>query len=128
MGTGSKSSHASYAVGPTTASETDDVVAEAPVQPMSDEEVQAKADLVVAMDLMGELADPPFALDPEDAVPTDPVERYDLFVGQVEQAQEAIEKLKAAGASDEEIEAHTKALKAQTLAYLNSLDEDDLRE
>ncbi|MFD8947744.1 hypothetical protein ACFV0B_02640 [Streptomyces xanthophaeus] len=128
MGTGSKSSHASYAVGPTTASETDDVVAEAPVQPMSDEEVQAKADLVVAMDLMGELADPPFALDPEDEVPTDPVERYDLFVGQVEQAQEAIEKLKAAGASDEEIEAHTKALKAQTLAYLNSLDEDDLRE
>ncbi|WP_031048119.1 hypothetical protein [Streptomyces sp. NRRL F-5650] len=128
MGTGSKSSHASYAVGPTTASEADDVVAEAPVQPMSDEEVQAKADLVVAMDLMGELADPPFALDPEDEVPTDPVERYDLFVGQVEQAQEAIEKLKAAGASDEEIEAHTKALKAQTLAYLNSLDEDDLRE
>ncbi|WP_435059811.1 hypothetical protein [Streptomyces sp. bgisy060] len=128
MGTGSKSSHASYAVGPTTASETDDVVAEAPVEPMSDEEVQAKADLLMAMDLMGELADPPFAIDPEDAVPTDPVERYDLFVGQVEQAQEAIEKLKAAGASDEEIEAHTKALKAQTLAYLNSLDEDDLRE
>ncbi|MER5550006.1 hypothetical protein ABT072_48390, partial [Streptomyces sp. NPDC002589] len=46
----------------------------------------------------------------------------------VEKAQEAIEKLKEAGASEEEIEAHTKALKAQTLAYLNSLDEDDLRE
>ncbi|MFD0437174.1 hypothetical protein [Streptomyces chartreusis] len=95
---------------------------------MSDEEVQAKADLLVAMNLMEEIADPPFALDPEDEVPTDPVERYDLFVGQVEQAQEAIEKLKEAGASDEEIEAHTKALKAQTLSYLNSLDEDDLRE
>ncbi|WP_420082873.1 hypothetical protein ACN6AT_39045 (plasmid) [Streptomyces sp. JL4002] len=128
MGTGSKSSHASYAVGPTTASEADDVVAEAPAEPMSDEEVQAKADLLVAMNLMEEIADPPFAVDPEDEVPTDPVERYDLFVGQVEQAQEAIEKLKEAGASDEEIEAHTKALKAQTLAYLNSLDEDDLRE
>ena len=128
MGTGSKSSHASYAVGPTTASEADDVVAEAPAQPMSDEEVQAKADLLMAMNLMEEITDPPFALDPEDEVPTDPVERYDAFVGQVEQAQEAIEKLKEAGASDEEIEAHTKALKAQTLAYLNSLDEDDLRE
>lgn len=128
MGTGSKSSHASYAVGPTTASETDDVVAEAPAQPMSDEEVQAKADLLVAMNLMEEIAHPPFAVDFEDEVPTDPLERYDLFVGQVEQAQEAIEKLKEAGASDEEIEAHTKALKAQTLAYLNSLDEDDLRE
>ncbi|KOV42357.1 hypothetical protein [Streptomyces sp. H036] len=128
MGTGSKSSHASYAVGPTAAAEPDDVVAEAPAEPMSDEEVQAKADLLMAMDLLGELADPPFAIDPEDSVPTDPVERYDLFVGQVEQAQEAIEKLKEAGASDEEIEAHTKALKAQTLAYLNSLDEDDLRE
>ncbi|MFD8887501.1 hypothetical protein ACFV0H_34185 [Streptomyces erythrochromogenes] len=128
MGTGSKSSHASYAVGPTTASETDDVLAEAPAQPISDEEAQAKGDLLVAMDLLGELAEPSFALDPEDAVPTDPVERYDLFVGQVEQAQEAIEKMKAAGASEEEIEAQTKALKAQTLAYLNSLDEDDLRE
>lgn len=128
MGTGSKSSHASYAVGPTTASEADDVVAEAPAQPMSDEEIQAKAELLVAMNLMEEIADPPFAIDFEDMVPTDPVERYDLFVGQVEQAQEAIEKMKAAGASDEEIEAHTKALKAQTLAYLNSLDEDDLRE
>lgn len=128
MGTGSKSSHASYAVGPTTASEADDVVAEAPAQPMSDEEVQAKTDLLMAMNLMGEITDPPFALDPEDEVPTDPVERYNAFVGQVEQAQEAIEKLKEASASDEEIEAHTKALKAQTLAYLNSLDEDDLRE
>ncbi|MFF6979474.1 hypothetical protein ACFZAV_17385 [Streptomyces sp. NPDC008343] len=128
MGTGSKSSHASYAVGPTTASEADDVVAEAPAEPMSDEEVQAKADLLMAMNLMDEIADPPFNVDPEDEVPTDPVERYDLFVGQVEQAQEAIKKLKEAGASDEEIEAHTKALKAQTLAYLNSLDEDDLRE
>ncbi|MFI6113382.1 hypothetical protein [Kitasatospora sp. NPDC051164] len=128
MGTGSKSSHASYAVGPTTASEADDVVAEAPAQPMSDEEVQAKADLLMAMNLMEEITDPPFALDPEDEVPTDPVDRYNAFVGQVEQAQEAIEKLKEAGASDEEIEAHTKALKAQTLAYLNSLDEDDLRE
>ncbi|WP_331729347.1 hypothetical protein OG592_43735 (plasmid) [Streptomyces avidinii] len=128
MGTGSKSSHASYAVGPTTASEADDVVAEAPAQPMSDEEVQAKAELLVAMGLMEEIADPPFDVEPEDEVPTDPVERYDLFVGQVEQAQEAIEKLKEAGASEEEIEAHTKALKAQTLAYLNSLDEDDLRE
>lgn len=128
MGTGSKSSHASYAVGPTTASEADDVVAEAPAQAMSEEEVQAKADLLMAMNLMEEIADPPFAIDFEDAVPTDPVERYDLFVTQVEQAQEAIEKLKEAGASEEEIEAHTKALKAQTLAYLNSLDEDDLRE
>ncbi|MFE9121506.1 hypothetical protein [Streptomyces sp. NPDC007172] len=127
MGTGSKSSHASYAVGPTTASEADDVVAQAPAQPMSDEEVQAKADLLMAMNLMEEITDPQFALDPEDEVPTDPVERYNAFVGQVEQAQEAIEKLKE-GASDEEIEAHTKALKAQTLAYLNSLDEDDLRE
>lgn len=116
MGTGSKSSHASYAVGPTTASEADDVVAEAPAQAMSEEEVQAKADLLMAMNLMEEIADPPFAIDFEDAVPTDPVERYDLFVGQVEQAQEAIEKLKEAGASEEEIEAHTKALKAQTLA------------
>ncbi|MFE2273516.1 hypothetical protein ACFXB4_30315 [Streptomyces lavendulae] len=128
MGTGSKSSHASYAVGPTAASEADDVLAEAPTQPISDEEAQAKGDLLVAMDLLGELADPPFAVDFEDAVPTDPVERYDLFVGQVEQAQEAIEKMKAAGASEEEIEAHTKALKAQTLAYLNSLDEEELRE
>ncbi|WP_030578787.1 hypothetical protein [Streptomyces anulatus] len=128
MGTGSKSSHASYAVGPSTASEADDVVAEAPAQAMSEEEVQAKADLLMAMNLMEEIADPPFAIDFEDAVPTDPVERYDLFVAQVEQAQEAIEKLKEAGASEEEIEAHTKALKAQTLAYLNSLDEDDLRE
>ncbi|WP_327740600.1 hypothetical protein OG749_47075 (plasmid) [Streptomyces nojiriensis] len=128
MGTGSKSSHASYAVGPTTAPEADDVVAEAPAQPMSDEEIQAKAELLVAMNLMEEIADPPFTLDFEDMVPTDPVERYDLFVGQVEQAQEAIAKLKNAGASDEEIEAHNKALKAQTLAYLNSLDEDDLRE
>ncbi|MEU8544645.1 hypothetical protein AB0C52_32395 [Streptomyces sp. NPDC048717] len=128
MGTGSKSSHASYAVGPTAAAESDDVVAEAPAEPMSDEEVQAKAELLMAMDLLGELADPPFAIDPEGAVPTDPVERYDLLVGQVEQAQEAIEKLKEAGASDEEIEAHTKALKAQTVAHLNSLDEEDLRE
>ncbi|MFJ9968403.1 hypothetical protein [Streptomyces avermitilis] len=128
MGTGSKSSHASYAVGPTTAPEANDVVAEAPAQPMSDEEVQAKADLLMAMNLMEEITDPPFALDPEDEVPTDPIERYNAFVGQVEQAQEAIEKLQEAGASDEEIEAHTKALKAQTLAYLNSLDEDDLRE
>ncbi|MFE0774827.1 hypothetical protein [Streptomyces sp. NPDC058861] len=95
---------------------------------MSDEEVQAKADLLMAMNLMEEITDPQFALDPEEQVPTDPVERYDVFVGQVKEAQEAIEKLKAAGASDEEIEAHTKALKAQTLAYLNSLDEDDLRE
>ncbi|MFI6689284.1 hypothetical protein [Streptomyces sp. NPDC050485] len=128
MGTGSKSSHASYAVGPTSASEADDVVAEAPAHPMSDEEVQAKADLLVAMNLMEEIADPPFNVEPEDEVPTDPVERYDLFVGQVEQAQGAIEKLKLAGVPEEEIEAHTKALKAQTLAYLTSLDEDDLRE
>ncbi|KOU73182.1 hypothetical protein ADK61_24135 [Streptomyces sp. XY66] len=128
MGTGSKSSHASYAVGPTTASEADGVVAEAPAEPMSDEEVQAKADLLMAMNIMEEIADPPFAVDPEDEVPTDPVERYDLFVSQVELAQAAIEKLKEEGASDEEIEAHTKALKAQTLAYLNSLDDDDLRE
>lgn len=129
MGTGSKSSHASYAVGPTaTAEAPEQAVAEAPEQPMSGEEIQAKADLLMAMNNMGEIADPPFAVDIEDAVPEDPVERYDAFVSQVEQAQEAIEKLKEAGASDEEIEAHTKALKAQTLAYLSSLDEDDLRE
>lgn len=128
MGTGSKSSHASYAVGTTTASEADEVLAEAPAQPMSDEEVLAKADLLMAMNLMGEIADPPVVLDIDEEVPTDPVERYDVFVGQVEQAQEAIEKLKEAGAPEEEIEAHIKALKAQTLAYLNSLDEEDLRE
>ncbi|MFD7900508.1 hypothetical protein [Streptomyces sp. NPDC059743] len=129
MGTGSKSSHASYAVGPTATSEgTEEPVAEAPAQPMSDEEIQAKADLLVATNLMEEIADPPFAIDPEDAVPADPVERYDLFVGQVKDAQAAIEKLKEAGASEEEIEAHTKALKAQTVAFLNSLDEEELRE
>lgn len=129
MGTGSKSSHASYAVGPTAvADENAEAVAEAPVQPLSDDEVQAKADLLMAMNNMGEIAEPGFALELEDAVPEDPVERYDAFVGQVEQAQEAIEKLKEEGASEEEIEAHTKALKAQTLAFLNSLDEEELRE
>ncbi|MGW7199002.1 hypothetical protein [Streptomyces chryseus] len=129
MGTGSKSSHASYAVGTTATSEgTEQPVAEAPEQPMSNEEIAAKADLLMAMDLMGYITDPQFSVDPEDAVPTDPVERYDLFVGQVQTAQGAIEKLKEAGVSPEEIEAHTKALKAQTVAYLTSLDEDDLHE
>ncbi|OEJ29080.1 hypothetical protein AS594_36410 [Streptomyces agglomeratus] len=127
MGTGSKSSHASYAVGPTTTSEADDVVAEAPAQPMSDGEVQAKADLLMAMDNVEAFSN----LGPDSWAETpspDPVEMYDLFVEEVEKAQEAITKLKEAGASDEEIEAHTKALKAHTVAYLNSLDEDDLRE
>ncbi|RLU82046.1 hypothetical protein CTZ27_31325 [Streptomyces griseocarneus] len=129
MGTGSKSSHASYAVGPTAASDgPEEPVAEASAQPMSGEEIQAKADLLVAMDLLGEMADPPYATDPEDALPDDPVEKYDLFVGQVEDAKAAIEKLKEAGASEEEIEAHTKALKAQTVAFLSSLDEEELRE
>ncbi|MFF4534025.1 hypothetical protein ACFY1P_32750 [Streptomyces sp. NPDC001407] len=100
---------------------------EASAEPMSGEEIQAKADLLVAMDLLGDIADPPFAIDPQDALPDDPVERYDLFVGQVEDAKAAIEKLKEAGASEEEIEAHIKTLKAQTVAYLNSLDEEDLR-
>ncbi|MFI5986799.1 hypothetical protein ACIBEA_38800 [Streptomyces sp. NPDC051555] len=129
MGTGSKSSHASYAVGPTTASEApeEQPVAAAPVQPMSDEEIQAKSNLLVAMNLMEEIADPSFA-DSDTEVLDGAVERYKLFVGQVEVAQEAIEKLKAAGASEEEIEAHTKALKAQTTAFLTSLDDEDLRE
>ncbi|MFD8732324.1 hypothetical protein [Streptomyces sp. NPDC059611] len=124
MGTGSKSSHASYAVGPTTTA--DDVVAEAPVQPMSDEEVQAKADLLIAMNNVESFGN----LGPEswsEAPSPDPVVMYDLFVEEVEKAQEAIKKLKEAGASEEEIDARTQALKAQTLAYLNSLDEDDLR-
>ncbi|MEU6352153.1 hypothetical protein ABZ896_22935 [Streptomyces sp. NPDC047072] len=95
---------------------------------MSDEEIQAKADLLMAMNNMEEIAEPGAGIDWEDLPPSDPVERYDLFVSQVKMAQEAIEKLKEAGASDEEIEAHTKALKAQTLEYLNSLDDDDLRE
>ncbi|MEU5959312.1 hypothetical protein [Streptomyces sp. NPDC047525] len=103
-------------------------MAEAPEQPMSGQEIQAKAELLMAMNTMAEIAEPPFAIDIEDAVPEDPVERYDAFVNQVELAQEAIEKLKEEGASEEEIEAHTKALKAETAAFLNSLDEDDLRE
>ncbi|OEJ36888.1 hypothetical protein BGK70_00495 [Streptomyces agglomeratus] len=102
-------------------------MAAAPAQPMSDGEVQAKADLLMAMDNVEAFSN----LGPDSWAETpspDPVEMYDLFVEEVEKAQEAITKLKEAGASDEEIEAHTKALKAHTVAYLNSLDEDDLRE
>ncbi|MCX4792569.1 hypothetical protein OG369_43115 [Streptomyces sp. NBC_01221] len=127
MGTGSKSSHASYAVGPTASEAPEQLVAEAPEQPMSGEEIQAKADLLVAMNLLEEIADPSFE-DADTEVLDDPVERYKLFVGQVEDAQAAIEKLKEAGVSEEEIEAHTKALKAQTVAFLTSLDDEDLRE
>ncbi|MFE3559850.1 hypothetical protein ACFXKW_34085 [Streptomyces sp. NPDC059193] len=94
---------------------------------MSDEEIQAKANLLVAMNVMDEIAAPSFS-DTDAEVLDGVVERYKLFVGQVEDAQEAIEKLKAAGVSEEEIEAHNKALKAQTAAFLTSLDEQDLRE
>ncbi|WP_328372964.1 hypothetical protein OG800_49405 (plasmid) [Streptomyces sp. NBC_00445] len=129
MGTGSKSSHDSYAVAPAAASDAPETpVAQAPAQQMSEQEIQAKADLLMAMNLLDEMADPPFSFDPDDALPDDPVERYDLFVGQVELAQAAIEKLKEEGASEEEIEARTKELKARTLAYLNSLSTEDLRQ
>ncbi|MFJ5850496.1 hypothetical protein [Streptomyces sp. NPDC092903] len=127
MGTGSKSSHASYAVGPTASEAPEQPVAEAPEQPMSGEEIQAKADLLMAMNLMEEIADPSFT-DSDTEVLDGPIERYKLFVGQVEDAQAAIEKLKEAGVSEEEIEAHTKALKAQTVAFLSSLDDEALRE
>ncbi|WP_424892368.1 hypothetical protein [Streptomyces sp. XH2] len=114
---------------PTTAAEgAAELVAEAPAEPVSDQEVQAKIDLLVAMSLLEEMADPQFVPGPgDDPLPDDPVEKFDLFVGQVEDAQAAIEKLKEAGASEEEIEARTKALKAQTVAFLSSLDEEDLR-
>ncbi|TGB15479.1 hypothetical protein [Streptomyces sp. MZ04] len=129
MGTGSKSSHASYAVGPTAVAEgSGEAVAEASAQPMSGEEIQAKADLLMAIDNMKELIEPLADLGWEELPPSDPVERYEQFVNQVEQAQGAIEELEEAGASEEEVEAHTKALKAHTVAFLNSLDEDDLRE
>ncbi|MER5549980.1 hypothetical protein ABT072_48245, partial [Streptomyces sp. NPDC002589] len=85
MGTGSKSSHASYAVGPTAASEADDVLAEAPEQAMSDEEIQAKADLLMAVDNIEALSN----LGPDswaEAPSPDPVVMYDLFVEEVEKA------------------------------------------
>jgi hypothetical protein len=129
MGTGSKSTHDSYAVSPTATTQgAEEAVAEAPAHPMSDEEIEAKADLLMAMNNMEEITQPGHDTFWEDLPPSDPVERYDLFVSQVEMAQEAIEKLKETGASEEEIEAHTKALKAQTLAFLNSLDDEDLQE
>ena len=129
MGTGSKSSHASYAVGTTAPSEAPEMpLAEPPIEPVSEQEMHAKADLLIAMNVLEEMADPPFAIDLEDALPDDPVEKYDLFIGQVEDAKAAIEKLKEEGASEEEIAAHTKALKARTLAFLNSLDDDELRQ
>jgi len=129
MGTGSKSSHDSYAVGTTAAPEgPESPVAEAPGEPLSEQEMQAKADLLVAMDRLVEMIDNPVYPYPWDEPPFDAVGRYDLFVSQVEDAQAAIEKLKAEGTSEEQIEEHTKDLKAATIAFLNSLDEDDLRE
>ncbi|MCX5216206.1 hypothetical protein OG689_44530 [Kitasatospora sp. NBC_00240] len=136
MGTNSKSSHASYAIAPSGVPEA--VAEAAPAAPaeeqLSDEMVMAKTKLMVAMDNLeviaagGELAQGGYPLGGYDDLPQDPVEQYDIFVNQIHDAREAIEQMKAAGASDEEVQAELDALRAQSLAYLNALDPADLQQ
>lgn len=132
MGTNSKSSHASYAIAPsdtTEAVETSGAGAPPDEQQLSDELVTAKTDLMVAMDNLDTIAaggEEGNAGYPD--LPEDPVERYEIFAEQIKAAKEAIEKMKAEGASEEEIQAQLNALRAQSLEYLNSLSAEELQQ
>ncbi|MPY57189.1 hypothetical protein [Streptomyces spongiae] len=132
MGTNSKSSHASYAIAPSDtaeAVETSGAGAPPDEQQLSDELVTAKTDLMVAMDNLETIA----AGGEEGAagypdLPEDPAERYEIFAEQIKDAKEAIETMKAEGASEEEIQAQLDALRAQSLEYLNSLSPEELQQ
>ncbi|MEU0341976.1 hypothetical protein ABZ092_24200 [Streptomyces bobili] len=132
MGTNSKSSHASYAIAPSdTAEAVEASGAGAPPdeQQLSDELVTAKTDLMVAMDNLDHIAaggEEGNAGYPD--LPEDPVERYEIFTEQIKAAKEAIETMKAEGASQEEIQAQLDALRAQSLEYLNSLSPEELQQ
>lgn len=132
MGTNSKSSHASYAIAPSDtaeAVETSGAGAPPDEQQLSDELVTAKTDLMVAMDNLDTIAaggEEGNAGYPD--LPEDPVERYEIFAEQIKAAKEAIEKMKAEGASEEEIQAQFNALRAQSLEYLNSLSAEELQQ
>ncbi|GAA4981252.1 hypothetical protein GCM10025734_01520 [Kitasatospora paranensis] len=54
-------------------------------------------------------------------MPDDPVEKFDQFAEQIKAAREAVEAMKAAGASDEEIAEKLKDIKAASLTYLTAL-------
>lgn len=137
MGTNSKSSHASYAIAPSDALKAAEgmggagaapVLAE-PEPELSNGLVKAKTDLMVAMDNLDAIQignGVATGNDPE--LPDDPVERYEIFADQIAAAREAIEKMKEEGASDEEVKAQLDALRAQSLAYLNTLDAEELQQ
>jgi hypothetical protein len=130
MGTNSKSSHASYAIAPSDAPETVEQQPSPAAGPeLSDELVTAKTDLMVAMDNLDTIAaggEEGTAGYPD--LPEDPVERYEIFAEQIQAAREAIEKMKAEGASDEEVQAQLDALRAQSLAYLTELEPEELQQ
>ncbi|MEU0111945.1 hypothetical protein ABZ313_42300 [Streptomyces sp. NPDC006251] len=132
MGTNSKSSHASYAIAPSDpaqAVETGGAAAPPDEEQLSDELVAAKTDLMVAMDNLDTIAaggEEGNAGYPD--LPEDPVERYEIFAEQIKAAKEAIEKMEAEGASEEEIKAQLDALRAQSLEYLNSLSPEELQQ
>ncbi|MFF2378414.1 hypothetical protein ACFVUW_28895 [Streptomyces xiamenensis] len=135
MGTNSKSSHASYAIAPSNAPESAEGIEGAGQEPavaepeLSDGLVNAKADLMVAMDNLAALEfGNGVATGNYPELPDDTVERYEIFVDQIQSAREAIEKMKEEGASDEEVKAHLDALRAQSLAYLNGLDPEELQQ
>ncbi|MEU6405414.1 hypothetical protein [Streptomyces sp. NPDC046985] len=135
MGTNSKSSHASYAIAPSDAPEKAEGIegagpAPAAAEPeLSDDLVNAKTDLMVAMDNLDALAvGNGVATGNYPELPDDPVERYEIFAAQIQSAREAIEKMKEEGASDEEIKAQLDALRAQSLAYLNALEPEELQQ
>ncbi|MGW4894585.1 hypothetical protein ACWEQL_20265 [Kitasatospora sp. NPDC004240] len=137
MGTNSKSSHASYAIAPSDVAvlqEHAELAAPAASEPLagpqlSDEAVEAKAQLMAAMENLETLAaGGDYPLGGEDPLPDDPVERYELFAQQIQDAREAIEKLKEQGLSGDEIKAQLDELRAQSLAYLTQLEPEELQQ
>ncbi len=130
MGTNSKASHQSYTVVPA-GSDGDG-------QPgsgdgVSQEYTQAAANFVLATELAQLIGaggvdwetDPNYPLL---EVPDDPVEKFDQFAEQIKAARDAVEAMKAAGASDEEIAEKLKEVKAVSLAYLTALSAEELRQ
>jgi hypothetical protein len=131
MGTNSKADHSSYAIAPSAPAPV--VAGEPSASPvpeeLSDEAVVAKTDLMFAMNRLETITEGgEGAMGGYPDLPDDPVERFEIFEEQIRAAREAIEKLKAEGASDEEIQAHLKALAQQSLAYLVKLDPAELQQ
>ncbi|RKE03014.1 hypothetical protein [Streptomyces sp. TLI_171] len=132
MGTNSKASHQNYTVAPA-GGEGDDDQPDSDGEGTSQEYVEAAAsfDLATALaqliaadgvDVEADLNQP--LLD----VPEDPVEKFDQFAEQITAARAALEAMKAAGASEEEIAEKLKEIKATSLAYLTALPAGELQQ